>query len=143
MRLPRVRMTLRRLMAVVAAVAVLLAVGVTLRKRSQAFDRIAHEHGLRTEMRSSASDTWGHTKLLQYYKRLWRDAQFHRRMYEKYRYAASHPWLPVEADPDIKTFEPGEPPRPYPWEPLPPYVLDRGPDDPLPPPVAGTGRSGR
>jgi len=52
--------------------------------------------------------------LSKYYKRRWRDAQFHKRMYEKCRYAASHPWLTAEAAPDITTFEPGEPPRPYP-----------------------------
>jgi hypothetical protein len=90
MRLPR--MTTRRWMIAVAGVGIVLGASVELQRRHDRFLHLAKHH----EMQSfKLTDDTGLDA------RMWSDAKFewHRRLGEKYRRAATSPWLPVEPDP--------------------------------------------
>jgi hypothetical protein len=76
------RLTIRRLMIAVAVVAVLLAAFVLVNERRKRFALLANDHGLKAIEEVKAKRPGRHYQL-----------------WEKYRYAAHHPWLPVEADP--------------------------------------------
>jgi hypothetical protein len=96
MKLPRVRFTVRRLMVAVVIVGLMLGLGAWMARRSAEFRKRAESH-----MR---------TVRVMYSIGRWKPRGFDRnawawRMGEKYAYAASHPWLPVEPDPP----EPTEP----------------------------------
>ena len=88
MRMPRVRFTVRRMMVVVAIVALGLWVQV-LRTRRSAFLRVAETHRrqaalLRIDTHGIVPPDWFDRK---------------ERLARKYSYAAAHPWLPVEPGP--------------------------------------------
>jgi hypothetical protein len=78
----RPRFTVRRLMVAIAVIAVLLAAVLCLNDRRRRFALLANDHGLKAIEEIKA-------------KRPSR----HRELYEKYIYAAHHPWLPVAPDP--------------------------------------------
>ena len=80
MRFPR--LTIRRLMIVVAIVALLLATFLLLNDRRKRFAILANSHGLRAIDEVKANRPGRHYQL-----------------WEKYTYAAHHPWLPVASDP--------------------------------------------
>jgi hypothetical protein len=94
MRLPRLRFTLRRMMAVVAALAVSLALGrclLALRYWSLAweYERSGWGDGLKHPNDPSYWSYQG--KLRAYYDQL----------SDKYKRAALQPWLPVDPDPPL------------------------------------------
>jgi hypothetical protein len=103
MRLRRVQFSVRLMMVIIAATAVLLGVGVTLERRRARFQELAEFH----IARSIHSIKWNRAK--GYY-----DAKIgregvpsanpevdgrHEELAAKYCRAASYPWLPVEPDP--------------------------------------------
>jgi hypothetical protein len=90
MRLPR--MTTRRWMIAVAAVALACAVRVALNERSRRFTRIAQGYDDIFIGRSGPISILRDRKLVETIK--WR-----LKMGRKYRRAARYPWLPVEPDP--------------------------------------------
>jgi hypothetical protein len=86
------RMTTRRSMIAVAGVGIILGASVELQRRQVRFLRLAMHHEMRSfkMIDDSGLDARG-----------WSDARFewHRRLGEKYRRAATTPWLSVETDP--------------------------------------------
>jgi hypothetical protein len=76
------RFTVRRLMVAVALVAVLIGTARVLDGRRRRFARLANDYGLKAIEDRKAG-------------RAGRNLQ----QFEKYIYAAHHPWLPVEPDP--------------------------------------------
>jgi hypothetical protein len=90
MKLPGLRFTVRRLMVVVAIVAIVFGVAELMKRRSMAFrlKAASHQRGLviigSHRYYSDASPAV---------------AEYHMKLVEKYEHAARYPWLPVEADP--------------------------------------------
>ncbi len=87
MRLPRMQLTIRRMMIAVAVLGVAFSIPVALRRRSEAFSRIGKAHfdaanTLIFEARRPASVIFWHIELG-----------------KKYQAAATRPWLLVESDP--------------------------------------------
>jgi hypothetical protein len=80
MKLPRV--TTRRMMILVALVAILLTMALTLDGRRRRLARLANDYGLKAIVDRKAGRAG---RILQ--------------LYEKHIYAAHHPWLPVAPDP--------------------------------------------
>jgi hypothetical protein len=101
MRLPRVRFTVRRMMAAVAIAAALLGPLVYLKRRSDRFwtihlEQAALAQGLRNSLarmnqreRSDGAVWMGPMER----------SNYHKRLSMKYREAALRPWLPIEPDP--------------------------------------------
>jgi hypothetical protein len=101
-------MTIRRLMPLVALVAVLLGVGEGLARRREASLEVAEHHA--RQAKSEQDSAWwiartppppltppeDHERERNRHDRL-RD--HHQRLSEEYRRAASRPWLPVDPDP--------------------------------------------
>jgi hypothetical protein len=87
MRLPRVRFTVRRLMVIVAIVGMAIGLSRWLWLRSLAFDRLAGFHSIRSNY-GNPLDANVQMKLT-----------YHNALWNKYRRAARHPWLPIEPDP--------------------------------------------
>jgi hypothetical protein len=96
MRPPRLRFTVRRLMTVVAVVAVLLG-GFSLGRRSAYLNRLWLDHRREADRIARLAVTGSVVPS----DRRSSGARFlwHCEMASKYGYAASHPWLPVEPDP--------------------------------------------
>jgi hypothetical protein len=82
MRLRRVQFSLGRMMIAVAVVAILLATALVLNDRRRSFALLANDYGLKAIEDIKAKRPSRHLEL-----------------HEKYRYAAHHPWLPVNPDP--------------------------------------------
>ena len=92
MRLPRIQLTIRRIMIAVAVVGVAFSMPAALRRRSESFSRISQAHfrvanaqyflPLGSPMRVSLA--------------CWR---WHVQLGRRYQSAATRPWLPVESDP--------------------------------------------
>jgi hypothetical protein len=102
MRLPRVRFTIRWMMLVVAGAGTIFGVSVESQRRRDRFLRLAEHH------EASSRITWAcgirsfsATNDLCEDVRGWSSARigWHSRLGEKYRRAASSPWMPVEPDP--------------------------------------------
>ncbi len=101
MRLPR--MTTRRWMLAVAAVAILLGLVVeTARRRREYLHRAAHHQ----ELSLRNGSIFGEGVMIRYNPTTrksdmtsLRKIEHHERLAEKYRQAARFPWLPVEPDP--------------------------------------------
>jgi hypothetical protein len=98
MPIPRVRFTVRRIMAAVAAVA-LIAGGLRMRGLSVAYRELADSNTTNEEFyRVALSGRFklGHPS----YERTFRDRLvYHQLMRKKYDRAARYPWLPVWPDP--------------------------------------------
>jgi hypothetical protein len=105
MRLTRPRFTVLWLMASIVVVAIPMAVAAELgRRRVEYLSRVAyhtergkipggcvfsgvfHFRGPKTDLMATKS---------------WAEIDYRAEMVEKYRYAASHPWLPVRPDPPV------------------------------------------
>jgi hypothetical protein len=115
MTLPRVRFTLRRLLIMIALLAVLMAAGLEAARWSrlaQAYRQYAVGHaafrdlslGEAEEYRSAyehvnPADVRSRTELLESEAGERRLARHYDALDAKYRRAARFPWLPVEADP--------------------------------------------
>lgn len=82
MRMPR--FTIGRMMIAIAVIAVLLAAILLLDNRRRRFAVLANYHGLKAIEDIKAKRESRHQKL-----------------WDKDRYAAHHPWLPVEPDPPV------------------------------------------
>ena len=80
--LPRPRFTIRRLMVAIAVIAILLTTGLVLNDRRRRFALLANDHGLKAIEEIKAKRQSRHLEL-----------------WEKYTYAAHHPWLPVAPEP--------------------------------------------
>jgi hypothetical protein len=89
-RLPRLRITLRTMMTVVAALAIGIGLTVWTARRAARFRALRDHH--RVLFRRNYFDMLGAESRLD-------RALYHRRMAKKYTTAAVHPWLPIEADP--------------------------------------------
>ncbi|MGO9467679.1 MAG: hypothetical protein ACLQIB_24625 [Isosphaeraceae bacterium] len=87
MRLPRMQLTIRRMMIAVAVVGVAFSIPVALRRRSEAFTRISQSHFRAANALIFAACRPG-TVIF-----------WHIQLGQKYQAAASRPWLPVESDP--------------------------------------------
>lgn len=90
MRLPRVRFTVRRMMVAVAAIAILCG-AMMLAERRVRFGRIAEHH--RLNARDYTFDKEEGMYMAD------PGSYWHKVLHEKYRRAASRPWLSVEPDP--------------------------------------------
>ena len=113
MKLPRVRFTIRRLMAAVAVLALVLAVADQLRRRRESFQRSADVYRRKTGdafmaaqiTRSGNLFVWdrrtspAHEALADHYDAL----------RVKYERAAAHPWRPVTPDPPEPAWPEGVP----------------------------------
>ena len=121
MQLPRIRLSLRGMMLVIAVIGATLGL---IEERRARFARIANAHAMeRVNLQLSELDVYIITKakqigedrspsVLAAYERSWREAlplarfvEHHAQMSEKYERASSRPWLPVATDPPA-------PPRP-------------------------------
>lgn len=94
MRMPRPRLTIRRLMLVVAIVGVVLGTSITIRRRATEFESRAAAHREKwikifTMTEGSTGDTPERRRRLGHLAE----------MDLKYQRAARYPWLPVAADP--------------------------------------------
>lgn len=105
MRVPRVRFTLRRLMAAVAASAVILG-GVRLHR--QATDYRSRAAGSAQTLALIRNGAWGYRLVVGQDGRWHRVIdradllsliRYHTELRTKYERAAARPWLPVEPDP--------------------------------------------
>ena len=95
MRLPRVRLTVRRMMFVVAVVA--LASWWCL-ARPERFRRIAEHHEAEADKNTTVSyERLGRNVAM--FQRATPRGEWHRMMAQKYRQAASRPWMPAGPDP--------------------------------------------
>jgi hypothetical protein len=115
MRLPRVRFTLRRLVIVVAWLAVLMAMGLEAARatrRARAYRQLAVSHAAFRDLclgeadayqyafvHRAAADHRAETDLARYEAHERALAGHYNALAAKYRRAARFPWLPVEADP--------------------------------------------
>ncbi|QDV38894.1 hypothetical protein [Tautonia plasticadhaerens] len=108
MRIPRFRMTIRRLMLVVAAVALLLGLGLGMTRRRATFLKNAAYHTGRERRHQAAAlamAVFGPTPptTREEYDRVRihqeRLRDYHERLGKKYGRAAALPWLPVDPDP--------------------------------------------
>lgn len=101
MRMPR--MTTRRWMAAVLAVAIALTIGIKLGRRRREYLRRAAWHA---ELGRYGGDIFGDGVVLRSRPRTrprimtsLKRIEHHQRLAEKYRDASVRPWLPVEPDP--------------------------------------------
>jgi hypothetical protein len=85
MRLPRWRFSVRRLLAVVAVLGLILGGIDTIRRRGSHFQILSAYHWNKCPSRFGGYDSPHY--------------QWHSSLAKKYRLAASRPWLPVAADP--------------------------------------------
>ena len=89
MRLPRMQLTIRRMMIAVAVVAVAFSIPVGLRSRSEALARNSQAHfRAANDLLFSPRRPAGASRFY-----------WHVQLGKKYRSAATRPWLPVESDP--------------------------------------------
>jgi hypothetical protein len=103
MKRPHLRISLRRMMILVAIVAVLMGCELMRRQRAACLERLAWLAGRERMLKASdpeegreiASPYLKHGKQMGVGEALEEIARQRRR----YEYAASHPWLPVEPDP--------------------------------------------
>jgi hypothetical protein len=87
MRLPRIRLTVRRLMLAVAVVALVIWLGRIYQLRQMYLEKVLDNKVALRQLDSGISCyTEDHTN-------------WHEAMKQKYEHAARHPWLPVEPDP--------------------------------------------
>jgi hypothetical protein len=101
MRLPRPRFTVRRLMVAVAVVGMVLGSGVEVVRRWLLFRERAAQHA-QLVMRGMCNNPMTGTTVPDFTPaeiEALRQSEYHRRLYLKYRDAASYPWLPVAPDP--------------------------------------------
>jgi hypothetical protein len=100
MKLPRVRVTVRRLMIAVAVVGIVLGPLVYLGQRSRRFGQISRVH-----VRAMSDGAIEAAKLKRRgdprAKLAYARADYHQAMWLKYFHAARYPWLPVEPDPPV------------------------------------------
>lgn len=91
MRAPRIRLSLRSILVIVAIFAVLLSIGVGLKRRQERFRGLAKFH-----FRQAGPP--------RVYGAFYEDYMsiYHMALSDKYEDAAQHPWLPVAPDPPIK-----------------------------------------
>jgi predicted xylose isomerase-like sugar epimerase len=89
MRLPRVRLTVQRMMVAVAVAALAFGLVEWMGRRSAAFRLKALEHEATFKTLIGSNSTFPVSPVTSH----------HRLMAEKYRLAARSPWIPVEADP--------------------------------------------
>jgi type II secretory pathway pseudopilin PulG len=101
-RLPRVRITIRRMMVAVAIVGLLMGTGrwvVVMRTRSAAYDRRAQEFGMMTARGGSAVLTAdGRLISINDDENDWLRDAWACKLAEKYWRLSDYPWLPVEPD---------------------------------------------
>jgi hypothetical protein len=107
--MPRFRFTVRRMMVVVAIVAVIFAVGgmvrrsMRLRERAEFHERMGREEAEATraveDLARGADDPQYAAEVRAVAAASARLGGWHTRMGAKYRKLARHPWLPVEPDP--------------------------------------------
>jgi hypothetical protein len=99
----RLQFSMRRLMAVVLVVALVLVIG-TMLWRSLEYEWIGrmHQEAIPLDYLANWAMLTDGTKMSweEYCSR----REYHAKMASKYRCAATHPWLAVEPDPDIETF---------------------------------------
>jgi hypothetical protein len=92
MNLPRVRFTVRRLMVVVAIVAIAIWVFYIRREEFHSLalyhNKQSYQHGVMVNVGRGMSLHQPNAK-----------GQWHLKLAQKYSYAASHPYLPVAPDP--------------------------------------------
>jgi hypothetical protein len=104
MRLPRVRFTVRRMMVVVAAVAILLSGELMRRRRAPCLGRLAWLAG--REKAWGADDPSWEREVASPYLKGGKQMGVAEALVEiarqkrKYEYAASHPWLPIPPEPE-------------------------------------------
>jgi hypothetical protein len=101
MPMPRVRFTVRRMMIVVGLAALVMWVGRTLQERRGRFEKRAQVEaraGLREIMKYVYRVSPG-TTVPQSFFEDFPKVRYHEALDKKYRFAALHPWLPVEPDP--------------------------------------------
>ena len=110
MRLPRVRFTVRRIMAAVGLVGMTLAVGVECKRRADRFRSSAESHRSRIDAMLWGANSYysgheldrgrfWHADGKEFTLRELDRLDWHRRLQGKYLRAARRPWLPVEPDP--------------------------------------------
>ena len=99
--MPRLRLSVRLLMVLIAFAAVAMAATVMAR-RSGEFRALAEEQADAEQLSLSyADEARGPTGDRQRVARGEQMAAYHRALRVKYEQAARHPWLPVEPDPPI------------------------------------------
>jgi hypothetical protein len=89
MRLPRMQLTIRRMMIAVAVVGVAFSIPAALRRRSEAFAQIYQAH-----FRAANALLFSPPRPMRVSLFHW-----HIQLGRKYQAAATRPWLPVESDP--------------------------------------------
>jgi hypothetical protein len=96
MRLPRI--TIRRMMIVVALAGIALGLW-TIKRRQEEFRELAGRHGYFAGM--MGLDAWESREAGDHQRALNREEKqaIHQRLQIKYARAARYPWLPVEPDP--------------------------------------------
>jgi hypothetical protein len=102
MPLPRARFTIRWMLLAVAGAGIVLGASVELRRRHDRFLRLAKHHEASSRITwVRGIHTYSATNDLGEDVMRWSSAkiEWHRRLGERYRRAASSPWLPVEPDP--------------------------------------------
>jgi hypothetical protein len=101
MRPPRVQFTIRWVMVAVARAATILGAAVELQRRHDRFLRLAEHHEASSSITYACGNRPSRTNGLGEDVRRWPNGriEWHRRLGEKYRRAASRPWLPVDPDP--------------------------------------------
>jgi len=95
MPVPRPRFTVRRLMAAVAVVTVVLGIVSGVRRRAERFRMIAAYHQSSYHFTSLINPSWNAAKEAKAIAK----NNWHGNTTMKYDYAADHPWLPVAPDP--------------------------------------------
>jgi hypothetical protein len=101
MKLPRVRFTVRRLMVAVAAVGLIVGLGVEGERRRERFRQEAIRHYVIRSDGESARRVWAQlpTVFPERVAAIKAWLSYHDRMARKYERAARFPWRPVAADP--------------------------------------------
>ena len=101
MRLSRVRFTVRRLMIVAALAALVMWGGRALQERRGRFERRSREEEMAAlgEIMKCVYRVSPGTTVPQSLFKDFPKVRYHEVLVEKYRFAALHPWLPVEPDP--------------------------------------------
>jgi hypothetical protein len=101
MRLPRLRLTVRRLMLAVAVVALVIWLGRIYQLRQMYLEKFLDNELALLQLDSGISCyTEDHMK-------------WHQAMRQKYEHAARYPWLPVEPDPPYPNDSHGHEQLPY------------------------------
>ena len=101
MRVPRVRFTIRRMMVLIAVIAVLMLGAVMLQRQAE-FKRLAEFHAREAFMISNSSHgTMIGADGMFVHVRVAPTAaeKYHESLAKKYEWAAGHPWAQVEPDP--------------------------------------------